>query len=67
MRCVPYNRRVGGHPRSQHVFGRAADVPRGYLDVEGWLRAGAVGVGLRRGHVIHVDVTPGVRAFIFNE
>jgi uncharacterized protein YcbK (DUF882 family) len=65
VRCVSYNRRVRGHRASQHLFGRAVDVPRGYLDVAGWREAGAVGIGVRRGGVVHVDVTPGVRPFVF--
>ena len=64
-RCVPYNKRIGGHPRSQHLWGRAADIPGGYASVDQARRAGVHGCGLRGGRVIHVDVTPGRRFFTF--
>lgn len=64
-RCVVQNRRVGGIPGSEHVAGRAADVPGDYGSVAQWRDAGAVGIGIRRGRVIHVDVTPNRRPFVF--
>lgn len=64
-RCVAYNARIGGHKRSQHLHGRAADIPGGYASVEQCRRAGFHGVGIRAGRVIHVDVTPGRAFFTF--
>lgn len=66
-RCPVWNRRVGGVPSSQHLRGRAADVPGGYATVAEWKRYGAVGIGVRAGRVIHVDVTPGSRPFVFDD
>ena len=66
-RCVPFNRRVGGHPTSEHLFGRAVDVPGGYLTSAQWIAAGAVGVGVRRGRVVHIDVRPGSRPVVFDD
>lgn len=66
-RCQPCNRRVGGIRTSQHLVGRAADVPRGYGTVGQWAAAGAVGIGVRDGAVIHVDVTPGRKTFVFDD
>jgi uncharacterized protein YcbK (DUF882 family) len=56
VRCAPHNARVGGSPRSQHIDGRAADVPAGYGSIAQWKIAGAQGIGVRRGKVVHVDV-----------
>ena len=64
-RCVAYNRRVGGHPRSQHLHGRAADIPGNYATTDQVRRAGFHGCGLRGGRVVHVDVTPGRGFFTF--
>ena len=64
-RCPVQNRRVGGIRASQHRKGRAADVPGDYAPVETWIKAGAIGVGVRNGRVIHVDVTPYRRPFVF--
>jgi len=66
-RCPVWNRRVGGIERSEHLLGRAADVPGGYLTASQWEAAGAVGIGIRRGRVVHVDVTPGRRPFRFDD
>jgi uncharacterized protein YcbK (DUF882 family) len=66
-RCVAYNRRVGGIPRSQHLHGRAADIPGSYATVAQAKRAGFHGVGLKSGRVTHVDVTPGRGFFTFDE
>lgn len=65
FRCCEQNRRVGGYRYSQHLYGRAADVPGGYATQREWHAYGAIGVGVRRGRVIHVDVTPGRRPFTF--
>jgi uncharacterized protein YcbK (DUF882 family) len=64
-RCPEYNARVGGIRRSEHVYGRAADVPRGLFRASDARDAGAHGAGLRAGWVIHVDVTPGRGFFTF--
>lgn len=53
------NRAVGGVANSQHLFGRAADIPQGRATVEEALRAGARGVGYCNGWAVHVDVRPG--------
>lgn len=65
VRCQAHNRSVGGSPTSQHIQARAADVPAGYATADAWHAWGAVGVGLRRGKVVHVDITPGRRPFTF--
>lgn len=54
------NRSVGGAKRSQHLFGRAADIPAGRATLAQAVRAGARGVGVdRNGWAVHVDVRPG--------
>jgi uncharacterized protein YcbK (DUF882 family) len=59
-RSAAYNARVGGARNSQHIYGRAADIPSGRCTVAQALAAGAVGVGYDRdGWVVHVDVRPG--------
>lgn len=64
-RCPFYNRHVGGIPTSQHLAGRAIDLRGGYATVTQCKRAGLIGIGVRRRRVIHVDMTPGRRAFVF--
>lgn len=54
------NAAVGGARHSQHLYGRAADIPPGRVRLEQARRAGAIGVGLdRNGWAVHVDVRPG--------
>lgn len=65
VRCAKHNRAVGGSPGSQHLIGRAADVPGGYATVEEWTSYGAIGMGVRGLQVVHVDVRPGRRPFVF--
>lgn len=67
FRCCAMNARVGGYRYSQHLYGRAADVPGGFASVAEWKSYGAVGIGVRGGRVIHVDVTPGRSSFVFND
>jgi uncharacterized protein YcbK (DUF882 family) len=67
VRCASHNRSVGGSPTSQHLAGRAADVPSGYASAGAWRSYGAVGIGVRSGQVVHVDVTPGRSSFVFED
>lgn len=67
IRCADRNREVGGSKESQHIVGRAADVVGGYASAKQWIGAGAIGVGMRGGRVIHVDVRPGRQPFTFQE
>jgi uncharacterized protein YcbK (DUF882 family) len=54
------NRAVGGARRSQHIYGRAADIEPGRCSVDQALRCGAIGVGYNgNGWVVHVDTRPG--------
>lgn len=66
-RCAMRNHAVGGSPNSQHLYGRAADIPGGLVTVRQALAAGAVGVGVRRRQVVHVDVRPGRQPFTFDD
>jgi uncharacterized protein YcbK (DUF882 family) len=56
-RCCAGNAQVGGTYDSQHLFGRAADIPAGYATAAQCRAAGLRGIGLRRGKVVHVDMT----------
>ena len=67
FRCPEYNARVGGIKTSQHLYGRAADVPRGLFRPLAAQKAGAIGIGVRAGWVIHLDVTPGRQTFVFQD
>jgi uncharacterized protein YcbK (DUF882 family) len=59
-RCPVHNHAVGGAHNSQHVFGAASDirstVPSTVHEAEA---AGFVGIGTKRGVVVHVDVRDG--------
>lgn len=66
-RCCEGNASVGGTKYSQHLFGRAADIPRGYAKAADARKAGAIGAGLRGGWVVHIDMTPGRRFFTFDD
>lgn len=67
FRCCNQNTKVSGYRFSQHLYGRAADVPGGYASVGEWKSYGAIGIGVRGGRVIHVDVTPERDPFVFDD
>lgn len=58
-RCCDHNAAVGGAPQSRHIAGDAADIPPGRATPAEARAAGAVGVGVRSGWAVHVDVRPG--------
>lgn len=58
-RCPVHNQRVGGATRSQHMLGRAADLPYGYISSANARRLGARGIGEKDGWALHVDVREG--------
>jgi zinc D-Ala-D-Ala carboxypeptidase len=58
-RCAIHNAAVGGAPRSQHLYGKAADLSRGVATIRQALEAGFTGVGHRGSWAVHVDVRPG--------
>lgn len=58
-RCESTNRAVGGAPGSFHIPGQAADIPSHRCTVKQAKAAGASGIGVRSGWVVHVDVRPG--------
>lgn len=66
-RCCEYNKRVGGIRFSEHLYGRAADIPRGYCRPADAKAVGVHGAGVRDGWVIHVDVEPGRGFYTFAE
>lgn len=66
-RCCAQNAKVGGVRFSQHLFGRAADIARGQFRPAEAKAAGAIGIGVRDGWVIHVDVEPGRPSYQFIE
>ncbi len=53
------NRRVGGAANSQHLHGRAADIPPGYATQAQAEAAGFKGIGMAGKWAVHVDVRPG--------
>lgn len=53
------NASVGGARQSQHLAGRAADIPIGYATVEEAVMSGFTGIGSKGPWAIHVDVRPG--------
>lgn len=61
FRSVETNRAVGGAVNSQHLYGRAADIPSGYARVDDVVWCGFTGIGHCAGWVVHVDVRPGPR------
>ena len=58
-RTVRRNAAVGGVVDSQHLTGRAVDIPVGLVVVEAAILAGFTGVGDVDGYAVHVDVRPG--------
>lgn len=58
-RSPAQNRKVGGAPRSRHLFNDAADIPPGYATVAQAEAAGFTGIGSKDGWAVHVDCRPG--------
>ena len=58
-RCPVHNKRVGGAPDSQHMYGAAADIDLGRATVPEAIRAGFTGIGHVGDRVRHVDVRDG--------
>jgi zinc D-Ala-D-Ala carboxypeptidase len=54
-RCAWWNRRVGGARSSQHLVGRAADIPPGYATESEARSVGFKGVGTKGAWAVHVD------------
>ena len=52
------NSAVGGARRSQHLYGRVADIPPGYATVDQARAAGFTGIGSKGKWAVHVDVRP---------
>lgn len=61
LRTPEHNARVGGAKNSQHLYGRAADIPSGYATLGQARQAGFTGIGTSGGWATHVDVRPGPR------
>lgn len=61
------NSLVGGARRSQHLVGKAADVPRGLVPVALAVACGARGIGRRGGWAVHIDVRTVIRPVIFDD
>lgn len=53
------NSRVGGAAGSQHLVGRAADIPAGYATLAQAVEAGFTGIGTSGRWATHVDVRRG--------
>lgn len=62
IRTRSHNAAVGGARNSQHLYGRAADVPYGAVTRTAALKAGFRGIGFQGPYAVHLDVRPGPRA-----
>lgn len=58
-RCSRHNARVGGARRSEHLYGRAADLRLGLATVAQAQAAGFTGIGFKGSSAVHVDVRAG--------
>jgi uncharacterized protein YcbK (DUF882 family) len=58
-RCPIHNEQVGGAADSQHMYGRAADLPAGLLTPTAARACGAIGIGIVGMSAIHIDVREG--------
>lgn len=61
------NAQVGGARRSYHLRGRAADLRSGVVRLEQAIAAGAGGIGVCHGWVVHVDDRQVARPVIFHD
>jgi uncharacterized protein YcbK (DUF882 family) len=58
-RTPAHNAEIGGASDSRHIHGDAADLEEGYATQEMAQAAGFVGIGVRNGWAVHVDMRPG--------
>lgn len=66
-RSAATNALVGGARHSEHLVGRAADIPSHRFTVDQAIAAGARGIGRCHGWVVHVDVRPSPSPVIFDD
>lgn len=59
------NRAVGGARRSLHLLGKAADIPKGLVTVREAKVAGATGIGVCNGWVVHIDTRDTLMPVVF--
>ncbi len=69
-RCKAHNKTVGGGSHSQHLLGKAADIAVN-KETRGRILIALVMAGFERFGIgkdfIHVDIKPGVRAWLYNK